>query len=126
MHKIIYDEMKDIFELNSSSPSYLSWKRSGKHCLSQKTDGYYVVNLHNKQHFSHRIVYCLYHRVDLIGGMIDHINRNKQDNYPENLRIANYAINNLNRTPSKNTNSGIVGVKYLVTDYGEYWIASVS
>lgn len=45
--------------------------------------------------------------------IIDHINRNRNDNRKENLRIVSHTENQFNRSLNKNNKSGVSGVKEL-------------
>ena len=46
------------------------------------------------------------------GEIIDHIDRNPLNNTRQNLRIATFQLNSLNRNMQKNNTSGVVGVSY--------------
>lgn len=68
---------------------------NGKNYWLDKNSGYYR-NAHVKPHSLHRQVW-IYHNGKIPKGMtIDHIDRNKNNNQIENLRLATYSQNNLN------------------------------
>ena len=56
--------------------------------------------------------------------LVDHINRNPSDNRKENLRIASFRQNSLNRTKQSINTSGIVGVEWSKTE--NKWHAKIS
>lgn len=68
---------------------------NGKNYWLDKSSGYYR-NSSVKPHSLHRQVW-IYHNGDIPDGMtIDHIDRDKDNNQIENLRLATYAENNKN------------------------------
>lgn len=78
-----------------------------------KSDGYLAVVLNKKTIRSHRIIFSMSNGVDPLDKIIDHINGNKLDNRPENLRIATVNENAQNRcTIQKNNTSGELGVTW--------------
>lgn len=75
-----------------------------------KTIGYRQVQVNNKTYFSHRVIFFLCH--GYFPKLIDHINRDRNDNRIENLREASNYINACNSAiPSHNT-SGHKGVSF--------------
>ena len=87
---------------------------------TRHSEGYLVGTLFGEQMYAHRIV------AEIVFGSvedaeIDHINGNRSDNRPENLRVVNRQENRLNcRTPVTNS-TGVVGV-YRARDK---WRASI-
>jgi hypothetical protein len=69
------------------------------------------VMLKGRSYGYHRIVYYLAYGVDSLGWEIDHINRNPEDNRPENLRLAQEWQNKWNTTSRDNTNVGHRGIR---------------
>lgn len=79
-------------------------------------EGYKKIRHNGKYLFAHRIVYLLTH--GYCPEVIDHINGDKGDNRPENLRAVNFKENRYNSlTPSNNT-SGVKGIHQLKDGYG--------
>lgn len=68
---------------------------NGKNYWKDKSSGYYR-NAQVKPHSLHRQVW-IYHNGEIPKGLvIDHINRNKDDNQIDNLRIVTHSVNNKN------------------------------
>lgn len=72
-------------------------------------DGYLIYKIKGKQIKAHRLVWFLCYN-EFPNGEIDHINRNRQDNRIENLRIATRKIQLENTTKKPNKDTGVVGI----------------
>ena len=79
-------------------------------CGSLTSEGYLRLNFKGCQYGVHRIVYLLTHKTCPI--MVDHINGNRADNRPENLRAADHNKNSQNRKTTRTT-TGVKGVHCL-------------
>ena len=93
----------DNFKIDPSSPSGLSWiaKHSGV-CKTvaghQNSKGYWKVKLNDKAHHVAAIVLELTGRPrPSAAHSVDHINRDRTDNRPENLRWATPSVQSQNR-----------------------------
>lgn len=93
--------------------------RKNQEAGSTDSYGYRQVKIHGVNVFAHQIVWLMFNS-DL-PVQIDHINRNRSDNRIENLRESNNALNQQNRSLSKNNTSGEQGV----TLHGNKWYARI-
>lgn len=104
------DFLTETFEVSSSSPSWLVWKKPNKKAVRLKPgdragnllpDGYWQIKLtHNnktKLYQVHRIVYAIANQKNIDNVLIDH--KEGKDNNPLNLREASYVNNSCNRKP---------------------------
>jgi hypothetical protein len=108
------DEVNQLFDYKEGK---LYWKEDrgankvkGLHAGSIDSNGYRVIKIKNKMYKEHRLVFLYF-----TGGLpkiLDHINRNKEDNRIENLREVSDALNAQNRTTHKNNVSGHKNVSY--------------
>jgi hypothetical protein len=86
------------------------------------SDGYKIVTLFGIRYQASRVIWLLRTK-NFPKGKIDHIDRNRSNNKFENLRDTTIAINNKNKSLSKNNTSGINGV-YWRKDRG-MWSAMI-
>lgn len=84
--------------------------------------GYLVVSIRYKKYLVHRLVWIMHGQADV--PFIDHIDGDKLNNRIENLREANYVINNRNAGLRRDSTSGIKGVSWIRTKKrwtGQVW-----
>lgn len=74
-------------------------------------DGYRKVHIGNIGYGVHRLVWVLVHGSAPLE-QIDHIDRNRSNNAPSNLRLATTRENAWNRSVAKNNTSGFPGVRW--------------
>lgn len=133
LHKVEYETISKYLKIDECSPSCLSWIKSpskwhvkaGEFAgCQQKESGYYSVTLHKCQYKVHRVVYCLHTRTDLHSGMVvDHIDNNRGNNNPNNLRLVSQTIN-VQRAQKPNCYTGVVGVSW--DSKKTIWIVNIS
>lgn len=125
--------LKDILDNFELSPQYeLIRKKAyhlnniGKPAGTISSKGYIKIQVNGKMYPAHRMIYQLVHSIDLLPSriQIDHIDGNKQNNNPNNLRIATNQENQRNVKIQKNNTSGFKGVSY-EKDRNK-WKASIS
>lgn len=73
-------------------------------------DGYRRVCLNGKYFYVHKIIYLLVKGEIPDNCVIDHKDRNKQNNHIDNLRVATHRENQLNKTRQKSGTSTYKGV----------------
>ena len=94
---------------------YVYWRSSNKivkSCTTTKGARYKRIMINSEHYVLHRIIYQMHYGDLLSSEVIDHIDRNKQNNKIENLRKANVFINNQNQGERKNNTSGYKGVSW--------------
>lgn len=89
--------------------------KNGTEAGCVKKDGYAVITIGRNNYKAHRVAW-LFHHAEEPTKFIDHINGVRNDNRPENLRLATMAENHQNRAVSTKNTSGFVGVYYSEKD----------
>lgn len=118
-------ELKDLLYIDSSIPNGLRWKmprgtvkpHQAVGCL-KNSSGYYSAKIKGKDYSNHRLIYSLYYNLELsdLPKCIDHADRNKQNNAPENLRPATKQQNGGNSNKRSKTSSRYKGVSWISRD----------
>lgn len=106
-------------------PSDRQWngKYAGKEAFTYVGKrGYLRGSIHNKPYMAHRIVFAIY--TGEWPTLVDHINGDKTDNRPSNLRPATPSQNQHNQKLSKRNSSGIKGVSWSERD--KRWCAQIT
>lgn len=134
--------LEDLLVLNPESPSWLSWRnprsrklKTGDHAGWQdrsgtRNTGYFQVGIRmdgkDALFLGHRIVYFLYYKVDPGELQVDHIDGNKLNHNPLNLRLVSDSQNRAN-APKRNqrTSSQFKGVCRNKRSVTKPWIAYV-
>ena len=121
------DQLKSIFEYDNGN---LIWKRraangrydtqfntrfSGKIAGGFDAYGYLKVAINKGQYFVHKIIFFMINGQD--PEVLDHIDGDRTNNRIENLRVANYKINNRNRGMSRNNTSGYTNIRVVKTGF---------
>lgn len=127
--------LNECFKISTDSPSGLKWKtRPDYHFISPKkalvwnrdyagqnvgtllNEGYYVTSVNRIKYFIHRIIFCIHNNCEGVDFIIDHIDRNKSNNSPENLRTVTKSENGLNRLATSSNTSGFKNISWSKTD----------
>ena len=134
--------LEDLLILDPESPSWLSWRnprsrklKPGDHAGWQDTSGsrstgYFQVGIRvggkDILFLGHRIVYFLYYKVDPSEYQIDHIDGNKFNHNPLNLRLVSDSQNRAN-APKRNqlTSSRFKGVCRNKRSENKPWMAYI-
>lgn len=111
-------DFSDYVYIDETSPTGLRWKvrtsnriKVGAPAGTFGGTGYYSVSICGIKTTCHRVVWQIYNGAKIPSGMeIDHIDCNKTNNSPSNLRLANYSENGMNKGLNKNNTSGTKGV----------------
>jgi len=89
-----------------------SRREPGAEAGSINSTGYRIVVVRGRKYLVHRIIWLLTYGEDPGSSLIDHINGDKTDNRPCNLRLCSEAQNILNTGPCSRNKSGIKGVHF--------------
>lgn len=109
--------------LFNSDKEFRRWntRYAGTRALSSLSDrGYLTGTIMGTRVSAHRIVYALHHREWPENG-IDHVNGDKTDNRPVNLRDVTQTLNSKNARMRKDNTSGATGV----VRSGNSWTARI-
>lgn len=120
IHTVSLQDLERAFYTENGE---LFWKlpRRGKHKQvgdkagsPHKTRRYWKVVLDGIPYKVHRIIYQMHHKIDKLDSnlVIDHIDRNPENNRIENLRLVSQTENIHNSFKQKNNTSGQRGVSY--------------
>jgi hypothetical protein len=109
-------ELQKMFEYDPSTGN-LFWKEKlnrntiiGSKAGTLHPEGYILITIRRKKFLAHRLVYMLHY--GNVPGMLDHINRKRNDNRIENLRPASASENQYNKPMPPNSVSGHKGVTW--------------
>lgn len=106
------EELESMFTLDRENGRLIRLKPTQERKDSEnfKTD-YRYISIDATQYFEHRLIWTLANRQHIPSGMdVDHINREKLDNRPENLRLATTSQNRANIGMQRNNSTGYKGV----------------
>lgn len=116
--KLNYDPITGIFTWKQGK--YKN-KQAGTVAGKLPNQGYIRININKKEYKAHRLAW-LYMYGEFPPKHLDHINRNREDNSINNLRLATDSVNSKNQTIYKNNSTGFHGV----TSHGDRWRARIN
>jgi len=94
---------------------------AGKSALVPTSHGYLTVRINRRPFYAHRVIWAMLY--GSVGGLeIDHINGDRSDNRPANLRVVTRRDNMRNKRMSDKNTSGVTGVS--PTENGK-WLAAI-
>lgn len=89
-----------------------SRSKVGKPCGYETAEGYQRTCIFRRKYFLHHLIW-IYHNGDIPEGMLlDHVDGDTTNNRIDNLRLATYSENTMNRPLSSQNKSGFVGVSF--------------
>lgn len=105
-----YDENTGLFtwkvNMNGRSTKCCAGSRAG----TKQNTGYVQISIGNVRYSAHRLAWVYIHGSIDQNLIIDHINRVRNDNRIDNLRLVTHSVNNSNRELNKNSVSKHSGV----------------
>jgi hypothetical protein len=104
----------DVLELNDIESVFYRKTKSGLTPAGYTSDaGYTIIAICGRDFRAHRLVWFIKHEeFPPDGFVVDHVNRNPQDNRISNLRVVAQKINSHNIVnPKRNNSSGYLGVR---------------
>ena len=87
------------------------------------TRGYCQIQINKIVYLKHRLLYLLYHNIDPMNNLVDHIDGNVMNNAKTNLRLGNQSKNMQNTKLFCTNTSGCKGVSYYKRD--KMWECSI-
>lgn len=105
----VYDQ--ETGHLIRAKDKYKTAARKGDIVGTPNSDGHLIVRVDYQICYVHRIIWKMVYGQEP-PPLLDHKNRNKQDNRIENLRAATHQQNSQNRSLGKNNKTGVLGVYY--------------
>lgn len=113
-------EVEDAGGSNAKHLAYWNRRYAGRKAFAGTNRGGYLRGvIFDHTYSAHRVVWALAHGAWPIGPL-DHINRDRKDNRPANLRVVSHRQNSQNRSVGKRNRSGHIGVA--VTAKGRFQV----
>lgn len=81
--------------------------KAGREVGALTPTGYLTVRIDRSDYRVHRIIWALTHRRDPGHALVDHVDRNKLNNHPSNLRLLSKQLNALNAKPRRDEPKGV-------------------
>lgn len=111
------ERLQELFVLDEQGQ--LRWQQTRNNFVkqgdvvgTQTRSGHWQTHVDGRPYMVHRIVWALCNQSDPGALQIDHINGNRADNRPCNLRLATHQQNAINRKGCVSSNTGLTGVYF--------------
>lgn len=89
---------------------------------TENSNGYLQITFDGTKILRHRYMYQIFHGCPIaLNTPIDHINQNKKDNRISNLRLSTAELNNQNKGPRSDNQTGRKGISKTTLKNGETW-----
>ncbi|PVE25395.1 Fis family transcriptional regulator [Microvirga sp. KLBC 81] len=122
------EELRRLFDYDAET-GLLTWREPNANMLKPGdpagrvgSAGYLDVAVAGRRYRSHRIIWKIIHGADPVG-QVDHIDGNKLNNRPQNLREASHGENQQNSGRYRNNRAGFKGVYFHRRD--KNYVASI-
>ena len=112
------EELKEFLDYNPDTGIF-TWKKQvapnikvgQKAGVMHSWTYYIIITFKNREYYAHRLGYYMYHGIDPLEKLVDHIDGDRSNNKINNLRLASKSENGRNRVNlSSNNTSGVIGV----------------
>lgn len=114
-HHLTYDRLRELVDYNPSTGTFRWRVADRRRKVGQKAGGaalgYWSLGIDKRKYQAHRLAW-LYVYGAWPDGEVDHINRDRQDNRIQNLRLASREQNGANCSLSRSNTSGVKGVTW--------------
>jgi len=113
------EELKEFLDYNPDTGIF-TWKKQkakktkvGENAGRTTTKNYFTIKFNYIEYQVHRLAYYMYHGIDPLEKIVDHIDGDKTNNKINNLRLATVSQNGMNRVGlASNNTSGATGVRW--------------
>ena len=111
------EELKEFLDYNPDTGIF-TWKKTTHERIKIGQEAgtigtYRRISINSKTYRAHRLAYYMYHGIDPLEKLVDHIDEPKTNNKINNLRLATVSQNGMNRSNlASNNTSGCTGVSW--------------